>query len=334
MKRLTIGSLFIVLILMILPQQFSCKKIDLKREVLVLTEPAENISTNSATLTGNIVDPGEDNSFSEYGFVFSTNGNPDIDDQKIIVGNSWDTGSFESQIAGLTGNTTYFFRSYVSNDGSEIYGNTNSFTTEQSSGPVSEWLHYDDGQNADGIGLIDGGSFDVVIRFTPQQLLPYDGLPITKFRIFVREGDPVEYYVEIFEGSNPTIDDLAYDQFVESPNIMGWTEVELEQPYFINASQEIWVGYYVSGAPARLYPAGIYDGPAETGFGDIIGTGDPIQWGLLSDGGFDANWNIQVFVTNEDDKEIPMKHTFYPEAFRNSSPAQTSGFTSSKSSNQ
>lgn len=334
MKRLTIGSLFFVLLLMILPQQFSCKKIDLKREVLVLTEPAENVAINSALLLGNIVDAGEDNSFSEYGFVFSTNGNPDINDQKVIVGNRWDTGSFESQIAGLTGNTTYFFRTYVSNDDSEVYGNTNSFTTEQSSGPVSEWLHYDDGQNADGIGLIEGGSFDVVIRFTPQQLLPYDGLPITKFRIFVREADPVEYYVEIFEGSNPTIEDLAYEQLVDEPATNDWTEVELDVPYYIDASQEIWVGYWVSGSLPNTYPAGIDDGPAEAGYGDIIGTGDPIQWGLLSDGGFEANWNIQVFVTNEDDKEIPMKHTFTPETLRNEQPAKPSGFTSLKSSNQ
>lgn len=409
MKRYTIALSIIIVFVLVLPQHFSCNKIDLKREVLLRTGSTEDITYNSAKLLGTIVDAGEDNSFSEYGFVLSSTGTPTINDTKLIAGTSWKSGAYFANISGLSGNTDYYYRSYVRADYGDVYGNINQFTTEvspnatpptvitlsvnniaensatahgnvtedggatidrrgfcistdpmpnidddlfsendsglgeyqnfftnlepeteyyvrayaenqmgiaygdqvsftttQGGEPVNEWLHYDDGENYDGIGLVEDGNFDVVIRFTPQELAAYAGMAITKFRIYVLEDLSIDYYVEIFEGEQPTINDLVYEQLVETPSATDWTEVTLEEPYYIDPSQEIWVGYYVSGSVAGLYPAGIDNGPAEAGYGDIIGTGNPIQWGLLTNGGIDGNWNIQIFVTTEAGEEVQM----------------------------
>lgn len=435
MNRFTIASFIVIAAMLIIPQHFSCKKVDLKREVLVSTGPAQNVDFHSAFLNGDIVDPGEDDSFYEYGFVYSSSGNPSLNDEIAIVGQDWISGAFSYTLEGLNGNTTYFFRSYARTDDGDIYGNVNSFktaiapnatppvvgtlpmlnvqettatargnvsetggapvirrgfciglnplpniqddvfsengsglgefqqvfsglepeteyfvrayaenqvgiayggqivfTTGQGGQPVNEWLHYDDGENFDGIGLTDDGGFDVVIRFTPDQLAPYGGMAITKIKFFGLEGDPIEYYVEIFEGEQPTLDDLAYDQFVESPSINDWTEVTLDDPYFITGLDEIWVGYYISGALAGLFPAGIDDGPGVPGYGDIIGTGEPIQWGLLSNGGFDVNWNIQVFVTNQVGEEIQMTREKPVTPARKVTPGNPAGFKSFKQS--
>lgn len=334
MKRFTIGSLTILMIILILPPQFSCKKIDLKREVLVLTDPAESVSANSATLLGNIVDPGEDDSFSEYGFVYSTTGDPNVDDQKIIAGTNWKTGSFSSQITGLASNTNYFFRSYVSSNDGEVYGNINSFTTSQNGGPVSEWLHYDDGSNFDGIGLNEGGSFDVAIRFTPQQLASYNGFLVTRIKFFPKIGLPVEYSVEIFEGPQPTLDDQVLEQFVEFPAIDEWNDVSLIEPHTIDATQELWVGYYIAGQDPGTFPAGIDDGPGEAGFGDMISVDNLESWISLAEADIDANWNIQVFVTNEAGEEIPMTRELPEQTRRSENPGKASGFSSSKKSVQ
>jgi len=423
--------------MLLLPQHFSCKKIDLKREVLVITGQAQDVDYRSAFLFGDIADAGEDNSFAEYGFVLSMSGTPTTNDQKIVAGTNWISGAYNSPVAGLEGNTTYFFRSYVRTNDGDVYGNVNTFKTsvspaadppgvttlpmlnvfetsaiaqgnvtstggadvtrrgfcisldpmpniqdnafsENGSGlgefqetfinltegtqyyvrayaeneigiaygvqvifttgeggePVSEWLSYDDGENWDGIGLTNDGSFDVVIRFTPQDLAPYAGMAITKFRIFVREDLPVEYLVEIFEGESPTIDDLAYDQQVEEPSTSDWTEVTLDEPYIIDGTQEIWAGYYVSGSLAGYFPAGIDDGPAVAGFGDLIGTGNPIQWGLLSNGGIDSNWNIQIFVTNQFDEEIQMTRQQPVNIERSGKFTEPVQFQSSKQSDQ
>jgi hypothetical protein len=160
--------------------------------------------------------------------------------------------------------------------------------------------------NFDGIGLGEGGNFDVAIRFTPDQLAPYNGLQITKFKIFIRDSFPVEYYLEIFEGNDPTVEDLVYEQFVESPLANQWNEIDLDEPHIIDASAELWVGYFVVNQPAGSFPAGIDEGPGVAGFGDLIGIGNPLEWQSLSNAGIEGNWNLQVFVTNLSGEEVPM----------------------------
>lgn len=408
--KFTISLLLLFFLVAATHEFYSCKKIDLKREILLITKPADSVTYQGATLKGEIADPGEENSFSEYGFVYSLSGNPATGDEKVIKATSWQAGLYDQEVVGLESNTTYYFRTYALQTGSEpvygnvlsfktaldpnvsaptvgtisvlditsssakiigmvtsnggapvsrrgftigtepmpdidnntfsengagtgefqhiflglmpeteyfvrayaqnqvaiAYGNQISFFTEEGGGPVSEWLHYDDGVNFDGIGLLEGGNFDVAIRFTPEQLAPYNGLKITKFKIFIRDNFPVEYYLEIFKGAEPTVEDLIYEQYVESPIANQWNEIDLSEPHFIDASKELYVGYYVTDQPQGSFPAGIDEGPGVAGFGDLIGTGNPLVWQSLSNAGIDANWNIQVFVTNQAGEEVPM----------------------------
>lgn len=440
MKRnFTIKLLLFALVLIIPPQFFSCKKIDIKREVLLRTMPAENITYEAAVLKGDVIDAGEDGSVIEYGFVYSMSGNPTVSDIKAILGTANPlVGSVSKQVSYLESNKTFYFKLYaIEKEGKITYGNVNSFqtdinpgatvpvvvtqqaseispisakvsgivmndggasvtrrgfcistepmpnvnddpftengtgegefmyiftnlipitdyyvrayaenelgigyggeinfTTEESGGVVSSWLYYDDGVNVDGIGLNDGGNFDVAIRFTPDQLAQYNGFKITKIKFFPKVGSPVEYFLEIFTGENPSLEDQVYDQYVENPEIDTWNDVTLEIPYIIDASQELWVGYYVTNQEASTYPAGIDNGPGEVGFGDMISVDNLNNWLTLADAGIDANWNIQIFVTNEAGIEMPMTRNVLQKPARMPAGSITSKSISSQNSNR
>jgi len=94
----------------------------------VSTAPVTNISTNSATSGGTVTDDG--GAFvSARGVCWSTSQNPTLDDPYTTDGTG--TGSFISQLTGLTSNTTYYVRAYATNSAGTSYGNQQSFTTLQ-----------------------------------------------------------------------------------------------------------------------------------------------------------------------------------------------------------
>jgi|GEM_PF-2412224 len=438
-SKLLIKLLVICLVLVLPPQFFSCKKIDIEKIVLLRTLPAQDTTYNSAVLNGEVIDAGENGSISEYGFVYGSSNNLTLDDEKAIIGtttpkvdsiqvfvdslesnttyyfkayaiekdgkttfgnissfkttippgatapvvgavevlnisaynatakglveddggvnvtrrgfcistepqpniaddfftqNGTGTGEFEHTFINLTPETQYYVRAYAENAVGITYGEELTFTTEESGGVVNEWLFYDDGVNDDGIGLTDGGSFDVAIRFTPQQLEPYNGFKVSKITFFPKVGLGVEYYVEILTGQNPTINDLVYDQFVENPLIDEWNTVDLDTLHVIDASRELWIGYYIKYQPVGSYPAGIDAGPGENGYGDMISVDNLSTWGTLGDAEYYANWNIRVFVTNEEGVEMPMTREIPVHAERSSSNENSSKTISSQNSNK
>jgi len=94
----------------------------------VSTAPVTNISTNSATSGGTVTDDG--GAFvSARGVCWSTSQNPTLADPYTTDGTG--TGSFISQLTGLTSNTTYYVRAYATNSAGTSYGNQQSFTTLQ-----------------------------------------------------------------------------------------------------------------------------------------------------------------------------------------------------------
>jgi hypothetical protein len=270
----------------------------------VATFPVINITGTSATCKGDVTSDGG-SPVTKRGFCISEQPNPTVNGPHTSDGSG--TGEFTHNFAGLTENTTYFVRAYALNVVGMAYGNQQSFTTN-SGGPANEWLHYDDGGNANSIGLNDGGDFDVAIRLDPSQLQPYDGWKITKFRFFPVVGDPVHFSIEIFTG--PTGSLLEYIQDVETVTPWEWNEVILDEPWVINANETLYPGYWVQNQPANVYPAGTDGGPAITGKGDLISVGGS-DWEALSliNPDLDFNWNLQIFVTNAkgETKMIPVK---------------------------
>lgn len=90
------------------------------------TNTPTNITSNSATLGGNVSSDGNA-TVTERGVCYSTSTNPTTSNTKVVIGTG--TGSFSNTITGLTANTTYYIRAYAINSQETAYGNEVNFKT-------------------------------------------------------------------------------------------------------------------------------------------------------------------------------------------------------------
>jgi len=97
----------------------------------VTTAAISNITQTTATDGGNVTSQGS-SSVTSRGVCWSTSQNPTITNSHTTDGSG--TGSFTSNLTGLTTNTHYYVRAYATNITGTAYGNQVSFTTTGSSG--------------------------------------------------------------------------------------------------------------------------------------------------------------------------------------------------------
>ncbi|PKO98528.1 MAG: hypothetical protein CVU13_10240 [Bacteroidetes bacterium HGW-Bacteroidetes-8] len=91
------------------------------------SEPAD-VTTNSATLGGNVTSAGS-SPVTERGIVYSNVQNPTTSNYKVSAGSG--TGIFSLSLYWLTPNVLYYARAYAINSQGTAYGNQVSFTTGQ-----------------------------------------------------------------------------------------------------------------------------------------------------------------------------------------------------------
>ena len=102
-------------------------------EPTLSTEAVTDITETSATLNGIIAIVSENCDVpnnAEQGFVYSTEIQPTLADIQVNVNGA----NISATIEGLTPNTTYYVRSFLTNTLGEFYGNEIDFTSEESSG--------------------------------------------------------------------------------------------------------------------------------------------------------------------------------------------------------
>jgi uncharacterized protein (TIGR02145 family) len=92
----------------------------------VTTESITNINSTNASGGGNVTSQGSSN-VTERGVCWSTSSNPTVSDAHTTNGTG--SGSFTSDITGLTANTPYYVRAYATNSSGTAYGNQQQFTT-------------------------------------------------------------------------------------------------------------------------------------------------------------------------------------------------------------
>lgn len=93
----------------------------------ISTDEITNITTTSATFGGNLASAGS-SEVTAKGVVFGTNPNPTINDN-LELSNNNNMGSFTINKTGLTPNTTYYVRAFVTTVIGTNYGNQKVFTT-------------------------------------------------------------------------------------------------------------------------------------------------------------------------------------------------------------
>ncbi len=155
---------------------------------------------------------------------------------------------------------------------------------------ISEWFHWDDGENHTAVSA--NMEFFAAARWEPEHHVNYHNASVTKIRIFPYEGVS---YLELRIWSGTDASELLYTEDVTAQLVpREWNEFILNDIVLIDPNKELWVGYYVE-SDIGTYPAGVDNGIAIEGYGDMVST-DGNQWLRLSDAGLFYNWNIQVFL--------------------------------------
>ena len=98
-------------------------------EAQVITGDASNITKNTADLSGQLVDAG-DQPVREMGVVWDTKDNPNIGGNKMEVEDLSQT-AFVVTATGLKASTTYHYRAYAVSNAGTVYGEDKTFNTEE-----------------------------------------------------------------------------------------------------------------------------------------------------------------------------------------------------------
>jgi len=161
-----------------------------------------------------------------------------------------------------------------------------------------KWIQWDNDMNANAIGstssILD---FDVAAKWSIIDVQALKGLEIKKIGFFPTDTlNSCTYSARLWTGS--TGNSLVFDTLLEQIEGNKWNIVELEQPFTIDGSKEIWAGYFNDNKKA-IVSAGCDAGPAVKGKGDKIRFYDndvAESWLNYSDYGVNSNWNIKIFV--------------------------------------
>ncbi len=152
------------------------------------------------------------------------------------------------------------------------------------------WIHWDNGTNYSAIGTNNVANFDIASRWEPADIAEYEGKIITKIS-FYPNYENCEYTLKIWTGSEA---EEVYSQLVTDVVIQQWNIIELNEPYYIDVTQELWFGVNINTQGG--HPAGCDAGPAVSGKGNMIfWQGAWTQLSALNPA-LVYNWNLQAYV--------------------------------------
>ncbi len=181
----------------------------------------------------------------------------------------------------------------ILNWGEPIFGLL-SWNTPLSVLPSSGWQHWDSGENSSGISLTIPGNWIVAIRWEPTMLQNIDGDTIKKVKFYLVDTSFDYLVLDIWTGANAA--NLIYSDTITNAIANMWNDVNISDTVLtIDATKEYRVGYeIVNYVPNNLCP-GTDQGPAVSGYGDLIKLPDQ-DWSTLSQYGLDYNWNLEMYV--------------------------------------
>lgn len=107
----------------------------------VNTESVVSTSSTSALVYGDILDLG-DPYLIQHGICWNTSGNPDLNDNITEEGNLETIGEFTSSMNNLSEDTTYYIRTYASNQMGTEFGEELIYTHVLPAIPISNWALY------------------------------------------------------------------------------------------------------------------------------------------------------------------------------------------------
>jgi uncharacterized protein (TIGR02145 family) len=232
------------------------------------TLPIGNITSNTASSGGNITNNGGTN-VTQRGVVWSTNTNPTTANSSTSNGSG--TGSFTSNLIGLTASTTYYVRAYAINSAGTSYGNQVSFTTNAGGGGIV---------TNPGAGVtFDGYTYASIVLGNGQEWMA-ENLRTTTYR----NGDPIPNVTDPNQWSALTIGAWAHCD----------NNSQYENPY-----GKLY-NWYAVGDPRNVCPTG-WHVPTDAEYTlltDYLG-GEPVAGGKMKSTGTQYWQSPNTDATNE-----------------------------------
>lgn len=152
-----------------------------------------------------------------------------------------------------------------------------------------ETLHYD-GDNFNGIGLTNGGTYRGAVRFTPTRTCT------VKAVLFYQRDPSDNDYVFIFgEDTDTTPGGILDSAPYTGGASMQWKRVNLPNPPVVTAGTDLWACVRVTH-DSGAFPLGTDSGPMVPNRGGFISTG--AGWRQLSSSGLNYNWNVRAIVAS------------------------------------
>jgi hypothetical protein len=174
-------------------------------------------------------------------------------------------------------------------------------------GTIDTWIQWDDGVwGENSIGTGEAVEFDVAHRWEPAQLAEYEGAALTEIA-FVPCEPLCTYNVRVWIGAGAA--NMVVDQVVSNPVMNEWNYVTLATPVPLDVTQELWIGYYVNAQTG--YPAGVDNGPAIDGYGNMMNYGG---WQTLLEinDQLNYNWNISGHLETVTGVTMPLVKNVEP----------------------
>ena len=159
---------------------------------------------------------------------------------------------------------------------------------------VSEWVTWcnvDDTDHSFGSG--GEAIYDVAHRYDVNDLLPFQGMSLTKMKYIPNEASCV-YTAKVWTGTSANgPSTLIYSKVLSDPIIGVWNTVVFDDPILITATEELWIGYEIDTQTGN--PVACDNGPVRKGKGNMIRLNN---WSALTDlvPSYRMNWAIQGFV--------------------------------------
>ena len=172
-----------------------------------------------------------------------------------------------------------------------------------------DWLHYDDGENLDAIGLQSGGGFYWAVMFPSGMLSQYEYHQLTKVAMFDYAAHTGS--ISLYQGGGNAPGTLVHTQGYVANGTGQYTEYPLETPIPLDVTKNLWIvmhnydGQYVASCGANT-------GNPNGRWISIDGT----EWIDMASAGLDYTWNLRAYV-EEGDVPQPESGTLGVFVFRN-----------------
>jgi uncharacterized repeat protein (TIGR02543 family) len=156
------------------------------------------------------------------------------------------------------------------------------------------WIQWDDGVNYSHFGLTSADVFSVASRWETSDISTYSSYCVTRLAVYIHNV-PTASVAKIWQGVNAlSLVEVHSQAFSTSED--SWVELELDIPYIIDLTQELWFGFQIDDPGAGISAPGLDEETDFDGKGNMIKFGLYGNWETLLAYGVQGDWNIHAYI--------------------------------------